>query len=107
MAIRKLFVTISLVLSILIFWFSFGQRIALVAEEDIQVTSLPDGGASLGYINVGQSVDVLECKDLKHYIVPKVRLPDRAEGYILQGKFHLIRHSAWQFSAGSLSFSCS
>lgn len=105
--IRKLFVTVSLVLSMLIFLFSFGQRIALVAEENIHVTSLPDGGASLGDINVGQSVDVLECEDLKHYIVPKVHLADKGEGYILRGKFHLIRHSAWRFSAGSLSFSCS
>jgi hypothetical protein len=103
---RKLLIIISLVISMLIFGFSFGQRIVLVAEEDIQVASLPDGDVLLGHINVGQSVEVIECEDLKHYIVPKVRLPDGAEGYILQWKFHLIRHSAWRFGAGPLSFSC-
>lgn len=107
MRIGKLLATIAITLAILILGFSSGQRIKLIADEDISVTEMPDGGNLLGTVKEGQAVDVLECEDLKHYIVPKVRLADGIEGYILMGDFHLIRHSAWQFSAGVISFSCS
>jgi hypothetical protein len=107
MKMKILLAAVALMLSILVTGFSLGKRITLVANEDIQVMLLPTGDKAIGVIQAGQTVDVLGCEDMKHYIVPKVQLPDGNMGYVLDGKFHLLRHSAWRLSAGALSFSCS
>jgi hypothetical protein len=103
---KKALISVVLVLGALIMGFNFGKRIILIADEDVQVTLLPTGDKAIGTIPAGHGVEVLGCEDLKHYIVPKVRLWDGKDGYVLIGKFHLVRHSAWQFSTGELSFSC-
>jgi len=37
------------------------------------------------------SVPVVQCIDLKHYIVVEIELPDKTRGYVLDGKYGLTR----------------
>jgi len=106
MEFKKILIFVVIALGASMMGFSFGKRIVLIADEDVQVSLLPNGDNAIGMISAGRKVEVLECEDLKHYIIPKVRLSNGREGYVLVGKFHLVRHSAWEFSSGALSFSC-
>lgn len=104
---EKAFICSVVVMAALFLMCSVGERIMLVADEEINVASSLNGDRVVGSIHFGQTVQVLSCKDLKHYIVPKVRLPGGGDGYVMDGKFHLIRSSMWQFKKGPISFSCS
>lgn len=42
-------------------------------------------------LTAGQSVPVMECVDVKHYIVYRVRLPNGREGFVLEGTYTIMR----------------
>ena len=95
------------ILAAALLYFTMGQRVRLLAEEEIKVTVDPHGEKEVvGVIQAGQEVPVLKCEDLKHYIVPKVKLANGAEGYVLKGKFKINRHASWSSSASPISFTC-
>lgn len=106
MKIRRLLVAFVLIIGAVLVFFASGKRIVLVADETIPVTLLPTGGNQIAVLSRGTSAGVSECEDLKHYIVPKVQLPDGSSGYVLTGRFHLVRRHAWDMNSGPLSHSC-
>jgi hypothetical protein len=106
MGVKTFSVVVSM-LVVLAIVFSLGRRIILIAENDISVVDFPDAGRVVGIIHKGEIVNVSECEDLKHYIAPKVHLSNGVDGYVLKGDFYLVRRSAWYFSGGMLSYSCS
>lgn len=83
-----------------------GQRIELVAQEELSLYDKAENGQVIAKIQSGEKVEVVACEDLKHYIVPVIRLAGKA-AYVVDGKFHLERKKVWDFDAGPLSFSCS
>lgn len=71
-------------------------RFELLAASPIEVKSHlgPDTVKSdrvVATIAVGQSVHVVKCHDLKHYVVPEVRLPDGQSGYVYDGDYKIIK----------------
>ncbi|MCZ8175125.1 MAG: hypothetical protein O9343_08030 [Burkholderiaceae bacterium] len=102
-------VTIGLLVVSLGAVFALGRSVELVA-----ITSVPIGAAltidpastqTIAVVQQGERVAVLACKDLKHYIVPEVRLQDGRVGYVIGGQFEIVRSAA---SIGKpLVFSCS
>jgi hypothetical protein len=82
-----------------------GKRVSLVADEDIRLTADPAGTTYVGVVRSGEEVPVIECADLKHYIVPKVRVGS-LEGYVIVGRFRMKRMPAWTNASIPLSFSC-
>jgi hypothetical protein len=82
-----------------------GQRITLVAEEELNLYSKAAAGQLIGKAKLGEKLAVVRCEDLKHYIVPIVHIDGR-NAYVVEGKFSLERKEAWKFGAGPLSFSC-
>ena len=83
-----------------------GQRIELIAQGELSLYDKAENGQVIAKLRPDEKVEVLACKDLKHYIVPVVTFAGRT-AYVVNGKFHLERKRAWDFDAGPLSFSCS
>lgn len=98
-----LLITTMLIYSILVAM--AGQRISLIAQEDLNLYDKPINGQVIGKIHQNEKVSVISCEDIKHYIVPVVNFAGK-DAYVLEGKFHLERNRSWDFGAGSLSFSC-
>ena len=75
------------------------ENITLVALEPLTVYKTPSGEAlqsSTGFaeiITAGSRMTVTSCVDVKHYVVPEVRLNDGRVGYVIEGKFNLERKS--------------
>lgn len=82
-----------------------GQRITLVAEEELSVYAKPADGEVINKLRKEEEVPVIGCVDLKHYIVPTISVEGRT-GYVVEGQFHLERKKAWDLGGGPLSFSC-
>ena len=91
-------VTIGLLVVSLGAVFALGRSVELVA-----ITSVPIGAAltidpastqTIAVVQQGERVAVLACKDLKHYIVPEVRLQDGRVGYVIGGQFEIVRSAA-------------
>lgn len=101
----KIILLASPLLAILLY-FALGQRVSLLATGDIKIISDPGGGVEIGVIYAGQTVPVLRCEDLKHYIVPKVKLANGTEGYVLRGDFKIDRQPSWFSSSAPISFTC-
>lgn len=75
------------------------ETITLVALEPLAVYKTPSGEvlqSSTGaaeIIAAGSRLAVTSCVDVKHYVVPEVRLNDGRVGYVIEGKFNLERKS--------------
>lgn len=82
-----------------------GQRISLVAEEELSVYAKPTNGEVINKLQKEEEIPVIGCADLKHYIVPIINIDGRA-GYIVEGQFHLKKRKAWDLGGGPISFSC-
>ena len=89
---------------------SVGQKIVLVAENDIVIWNSPAINLSqanqIGQLKAGEHAPVSACIDIKHYYVPEIVLPAGEKGYVVDGKFRLNRYPFWQRSKGHLVFSC-
>lgn len=83
----------------------FGQRVELVAEEDLVVSDAPIRGKPVGHIKRGERYAVTGCEDIKSYFLPIVRLGDR-EAFVASPGFTLTVKPAWDLSGGPVSFSC-
>lgn len=72
--------------------YAAGSRFELIALEAIRV-QLELGakqttiGKSIGVIELGQSVPIVNCHDMKHYVGPEVTLPGGQTGYIYDGQY--------------------
>lgn len=87
-----------------------GKNIELVATARMPIYSdlMPDAESNMeiAVLDVGDRVDVLSCEDIKHYIVPKIRLADGRVGYVIQGQFEFIKTSPDLISGRPIVFSC-
>ena len=76
--------------------FAFGRSVELVASTSVPIgaalTIDPASTKTIGVLQKGERVEVLACKDVKHYIVPQVRLQDGGEGYVIGGQFEIVRN---------------
>jgi|JI9StandDraft_2_1071091.scaffolds.fasta_scaffold44507_2 hypothetical protein len=72
-----------------------GKNVELLATSSVPIgaepTIDPASTRTIAVLEKGTRVDVLSCKDLKHYLVPKVRLSDGQVGYVLGGQFELTK----------------
>jgi hypothetical protein len=88
-----------------------GRNVELVATTAIPIgaeaTIDPASARAIAVLEKGERVDVLSCTDLKHYMVPEVRLPDGRTGFVLGGNFELVRKSPSLHLHKPLVFSCS
>ena len=86
-------------------WTLSGQRINLIPSEAVNLYDKPVDGQVVKVLGEREVIPVLECEDLKHYIVPVV-LIDGRRAYVLEGEYHLDRRHVWDLNAGPISFSC-
>ncbi len=110
-------VALVLVLGVFVCVVVFGEVITLRAEEQLGVGRSPirpPSGSNLVYTMApGERADVIECEDVKHYIVVRVRVRSGDTGYPderPERAYTLERHRAgvrslWR-SPGRIIFSC-
>ena len=106
MTSRAIYGAVGAIAICVLFLAILGQRITLVASEEVNLYDKPTGGQVVKKLKPGEAVSVAACEDLKHYIVPVVSVNGQ-DSYVVDGKFHLERRRTWEFGAGPLSFSCS
>jgi len=101
---------LSIILICLGFGLLLGQRVSLIADEDISILDSPSidplQANKIATLKAGERASVSECRDLKHYIVPEVQLAYGRKGYVVKGKFRLEAGPFWQFDKGPLVYSC-
>lgn len=72
-----------------------GKNIELLATTSVPIgaepTIDPATTQTIATLAKGARVDVLSCRDLKHYLVPEVRLPDGQKGFVMGGQFELTK----------------
>jgi hypothetical protein len=87
-----------------------GEKITLIPEEQINLiaepVSDPAKAVVVGKLQAEQGVEVVGCYDMKHYIVPKVRLENEQTAYVTEAKFRLERKPAWSTFGESTVISC-
>ncbi len=87
-----------------------GNNVELLATTAVPIGAEPTIDAAsaqkLAILESGTRVDVLSCKDLKHYLVPEVRLPDGRVGYVLDGQFELTKKTPSLALDKAIVFSC-
>ena len=96
--IRRLIIILILIATIIFGSYIIGgHKLTLIAKEEvILVSNLAEAVASrpkriIATIAPGDEVSIISCKDVKHYIVPKVRLGDGTQGYVANGDFAIKR----------------
>ena len=103
-------VTTSVVIVGAIFFGASGRRTTLIANGQIQVVDRavadPAQVSIIGTIQTGEEVVVTRCVDIKHYIVPEVRMKNGQIGYVVAGDFELIRKAVLPVSDAPIVFSC-
>jgi hypothetical protein len=82
-------------------YFIFSTRgLMLVAKETVPVYATEDQAmtwphpSAMTELSAGRSVPVTKCVDVKHYLIYKVHLPDGRDGFVLDGKYDLIRNGS-------------
>lgn len=87
-----------------------GKNVELLATTPVPIGAepTPDPGATrtISTLEKGTRVNVLSCKDMKHYSVPEVRLPDGRVGYVLGGQFELTKKAPSLTFDKPIVFSC-
>jgi hypothetical protein len=90
--------------------FLLGKNVELLATTPVPIgaepTSDPGATRTIAVLEKGTRVDVLSCKDLKHYAVPEVQLPDGRVGYVLGGQFELTKKTPSLAFDEPIVFSC-
>ncbi|WP_280154785.1 hypothetical protein [Piscinibacter sp. XHJ-5] len=65
--------------------------VMLVADTAVPVYDIASADPAvrrvIDTIDIGQSVVVVGCTDLKHYLVPEVSLRDGRRGHVIEGDF--------------------
>jgi hypothetical protein len=85
----------------------FGQRITLVATNQLDVFSDADGKNRIATLNAGDVVAVETCTDTKSIIYPVVILPNGTTGNIFDSNFLLQRSGIFNRSSiAPISFAC-
>jgi hypothetical protein len=102
-------IVVSLIVAILGAVFALGRNVELVATTMVPIGAMPTidpaSTQTIAVVQQGERLQVLACKDLKHYVVPEVRLQDGRLGYVIGGQFEIVRSTP---SLGKpLVFSCS
>lgn len=87
-----------------------GKNMELLATTSVPLGAEPTTDASttraVAVLERGARVDVVSCKDLKHYIVPEVRLPDGQTGFVMGRQFELTKKTPSLMSGKPIVFSC-
>lgn len=87
-----------------------GKNIELLATTSVPIgaepTTDPAKTRTIAVLEKGARVDVLSCKDLKHYSIPEVRLPDEQTGYVMGGQFELTKRAPSLAFDKPIVFSC-
>jgi hypothetical protein len=92
---------------VLLLGVTLGQRITLIASEQINIQESAEGKKTIAVVPAGTRLDVLDCHDDKSLIVPRVRLDDGSIGYAVYGAFRLERAGIFDGqSKAPISFSC-
>jgi hypothetical protein len=100
-------ITLALVASVVLL---LGKNVQLLTTTPVPIgaepTTDPASIRTIAVLEKGTRVDVLSCKDLKHYSVPEVRLPDGRVGYVLGGQFELTKKTPSLAFDKPIVFSC-
>lgn len=95
-----LYITISLTL---------GKKLTLITQEDVYIVKELKDISSLNNVlrilRKGERVEVLDCIDVKHYIIAKIRLPNNEDGYVAKGHFSLEVMPAYSSQQQTIVFS--
>ena len=67
------------------------QDVVLVYATANQAKTWPHP-AAIAKLYPGQSVPVTQCVDVKSYMIHQIRLPDGRVGFVLDGKYLLMRN---------------
>jgi hypothetical protein len=97
--------TAGALLACILAWTSRGQRLNLTARGQVNLYDKPTDGQIIKILKAGESVAVVRCEDLKHYIVPVV-LVDGQRAYAQEGSYRMDRKPFWDLGAGPVSMSC-
>lgn len=98
---KKIVIILSVLLVLLIMSRAVGQKLTLIAQEDIYIVKelkALDDFSSKNLIKIlqkGERAEILDCVDIKSYIVPKISLPDGTAGFAVRGHFSLERRPAY------------
>lgn len=74
------------------------RGITLIAEGTVPVYATQEDAIkspsppTIAQLSAGERVPVTKCLDVKHYLIYKVRLPDGRDGYVLDGKYLLMKN---------------
>lgn len=94
------------ILGIVLFWFymSSPRGLTLVTKGTVSVFATEDDAMNkspqpsvIAQLSAGQSMPVIKCVDVKHYMIHKVRLPDGRDGFVLDGEYMLMRNGKQAF----------
>jgi hypothetical protein len=92
------------------FYVLAGEKITLVAEDEVDLIAEPvvdpANQVIVGKLRPSESLVVTSCHDMKHYIVPEVRLSNGQTAYVVRARFRLVRRPAWSTFEGPTVFSC-
>ena len=87
-----------------------GKNVELLATTVVLIgaepTIDPSATKTIEILAKGARVDVLACLDLKHYLVPEVRLQDARIGYVIGGQFELTTKRLSPAFDKPIVFSC-
>ena len=81
-----------------VYLISSTRGLMLVAKEVVPVYATENQAmtwphpTAMTELSAGQSVLVAKCVDVKLYLIYKVHLPDGRDGFVLDGKYDLIRN---------------
>jgi len=91
----------------LAFVLGWGQRMAVVLDEDISLAKSVGSEEVVAKVAKGMRLPVTGCVDTKSDITPEVRTANGVTGYLVYGLFKLERRGVLEFSADSpINFSC-
>lgn len=101
----KYFVSAVLILWIVLsFFYMYSLRaLTLLANGTVPVYATEDDAlktpspTAIALLLAGQSVPVTKCLDVKHYLIYKVQLADGRDGFVLDGKYTLMRDGKQAF----------
>ena len=96
---KTFLILVFIILFFIIIWFflHFDRPLILVALGEVNVYKTEGEALGLGEakpvakILIKQSVDVIKCVDVKHYLIYKVSFKDGRIGYVNEGEYVLKR----------------
>lgn len=94
---RLLLSAIAVLLGGLVLTFFQEKNLVLFAKDSVPIyATIEDATAGNGVVIsemiAGQHVPLLECIDVKHYLIYKIRMPDGRIGFVNEGSYLLLRY---------------